>query len=271
VCGCNFYPGICEPAAPNSTTPCACDPDCQTASPCTADGHCDTWCPSGTDPDCACTCNYNEYCEAAANYNTTPLPASGFEDTCACDPDCEVNEFACMDDGHCDTWCQAAHDPDCGGVSPCRDRFMLVGERYGDELMLSGSYEDPDLDYGYGWVYLSPDLSSGSAEIFTEFAAEHVDCVDSLVVEAYGVDDSYFGDGAEMYLFNWDTFQFDLLSDSTVNAPEGYFDNFVFDVLPYLACGTGPDAKCYVNAKINASAWDATHLLWVGIWVHTSP
>ena len=95
-----------------------------------------------------------------------------------------------------------------------------------------------------------------------------MDCVDSIRVEAWGYDDSTFGDGAEMYLYNWDEFDFDLLPDETVADPEGSFQNDVIDPLPYMYCGT---EKCFVNAKITGSAWDNTHLWWVEIYVHMSP
>ena len=257
-CNCDFFPGICEASAPGSSQACSCDLDCGSA--CTADSHCDTWCPAGSDPDCSCGCDYNEYCEAAAQNST---------DTCSCDPDCELNEDACSDDGHCDTWCPADDDPDCAAnADPCRDRWMSIGWRWGDELILYDSYEDPDSVEGDSWVLLSPGLSSGSAEIFVEFAKEHSSCVDSIRVEVYGYDDSFFGDGAEMYLYNWDTFQFDLLPDQTVGSTEDLYNNDVANVEPYMYCGS---QKCYVNAKVGASAWDNTHVLWVEVYVHMAP
>jgi hypothetical protein len=256
-CDCDFYPGICEPDAPNSTTPCPCDPDCGT--PCGADGHCDTWCPSGDDPDCSCVCDYNEYCEADA-------PDSDV--TCSCDPDCEPHEYACSDDGHCDTFCPAGVDPDCGGVDPCRDRWLSVGWRWADELWLYDSYEQPDPDEGGYWVLLSPNFSSGTGELFVELAAEHIACVDNMRVEVWGYDDSVFGDGAEIYLYNWNTYSFDLLPDETVGDTEGVYTNYVTDVLPYIWCGTD---KCFIDAKVTGSAWDNTHVWWMEVFVHMAP
>ncbi len=260
-CSCDFFPGICEVEAPGSSVACSCDDDCTNGSPCSADSHCDSWCPAGEDPDCDCTCDYNEYCEAAS---------PGTTDTCTCDPDCEPNESACSDDGHCDSYCPDGDDPDCpaGTVDPCRDRWMSIGWLWGDELMLDGSYDQPDPDEGGSWVLLSPDLVSGSGEIFAEFAAEHSDCVQGIRVEVYGYDDALLGDGAEFYLYNWDTFTFDLLADQTVGSSEDFYDNEVVDPQPYMYCGA---EKCYVDAKIRASAWDNTHVFWVEVYVHMAP
>ncbi len=260
-CSCDFFPNVCEAASPGSTTACSCDDDCANSSACTSDGHCDTWCPSGADPDCACTCDYNEYCEAAD-------PDSS--DICSCDPDCEPHEEACSDDGHCDIFCPDGVDPDCPAdtVDPCRDRWMSIGWLWGDELMLDGSYETPDPDEGDSWVLLSPDFVSGSGEIFVEFAAEHADCVTGIRIEVYGYDDALLGDGAEFYVYNWDTFRFDLLADQTVGADTDLYDNDVVDPQPYMYCGS---EKCYVDAKIGASGWDNTHLLWVEVYVHMAP
>jgi hypothetical protein len=256
TCDCDFYPGICEPDAPNSTTACSCDPDCGT--PCGADGHCDSWCPVDEDPDCGCACDFNEYCEAEAMDSST---------TCDCDPDCEPNEYACSDDGHCDSYCPDGVDPDCG-ADPCRERWMSIGYLWGDQVWLYDSYEQPDPVEGAWWALLSPGLSSGTAEAFMEFAAENVSCVDFIRVEVLGYDDSVFGDGAEMYLYNWDTFSFDLLPDETVGSTLDYYFNDVFDVTPYLYCVS---EKCYINAKVTASAWDNTHLKWMEIYVHMTP
>ncbi len=256
-CACDFYPGICEPDDVGSTAPCTCDPDCSGgATPCGADGHCDSWCPQGADPDCDCGCDYNEYCEAAA---------SGTTDTCTCDPDCELHEEACSDDGHCDIFCPDGTDPDCG-EDPCRPRWMSIGWRYGEELFLYGSYEAPDPDEGADWVLLSPGLSGGSGEIFVEFAAEHINCVQQVKVEVAGYDDSFFGDGAEVYLYNWDTGEFNLLP-TTVGDQLDWYENVVSDPAPYVFCGT---TKCYVNAKVGASAWDNTHVWWVELYVYMS-
>jgi len=270
-CDCDFYAGICEPDSPGSTTACACDPDCTGGTPCDSDGHCDTWCPSGADPDCTCACDYNEYCEAGTQGGT---------DTCACDPDCELNEEACSDDGHCDTWCAAGWDPDCG-ENACRDRWMAVGYREANQMWLDGGYDDPDPDEGAPWVQLSPGLSSGSAEAFVEFAAENVGCVSSIRIEAWGYDDSLFGDGAEVYIYNWDTYQFDLLPDATINEPYdpvplypgAWATNIALDPAPYLLCGSGAEAKCYIDVQIGASAWDQTHLwdVWVDVYMTMNP
>jgi hypothetical protein len=261
VCDCDFTSGICEPDSPGVTTACSCDPDCTGGSACASDGHCDSWCPPDSDLDCDCGCDYNEYCEAGTQGGT---------DTCACDPDCELNEVACEDDGHCDTWCAAGWDPDCG-EDACRDRWMLVGYREADQMWLDGAYNDPDSVEGSPWVELSPGLSSGSAETFVEFAAENMGCVSSISIDAWGYDDSVFGDGAEVYIYNWDTYQFDLLSDATINTPEGWFTNTALDPAPYLLCGSGAEAKCYINVKIGASAWDQTHLWDMEVYVHMTP
>ncbi|MBN2494950.1 MAG: hypothetical protein JXR96_10200 [Deltaproteobacteria bacterium] len=260
VCDCDFYRGICEPEEPSSTTACSCDSDCTSGTPCVTDGHCDSWCPPNSDPDCDCLCDYNEYCEA-----DTP----GGTDTCPCDRDCESNEVACADDGHCDTWCPAGADPDCG-ADACRDRWMRVGFRQADQSWLSGSFLDPDPAEGSPWVQLSPGLQPGSAEVWVEFAAEHLDCVRSLRIQVWGYDESVVGDGAEFYIFNWQTYKFDLLPDETVRSPEGFYTNGVQDLAPYLLCGSGVQAKCYVDAKLGASAWDDTHLRDVRIEVYMS-
>jgi hypothetical protein len=258
ACDCDFTHGICEPTAPGSTTACSCDPDCSGTSACGADAYCDSWCPPNVDPDCNCGCTYNEYCEA---------DAVGSTGTCSCDPDCEVNEVACSDDGHCDTWCPAGYDPDCG-VDACRDRWMSVGYRTAHQMWLSGSYEDPDSDEVSPWVQLSPGLSSGAAETIVEFAAEHASCIDSIRVDAWGYDDSIFGDGAEMYLYNWDTYEFDLLPDETIGSLEGWYTNVVLDFSPYVLCGV---TYCYIDLKIGASSWDQTHLLDAEVFVGMSP
>ena len=119
-CNCDYYDGICEAAARNSQTPCACDSDCGTGDePCTDDGHCDSWCPSEEDPDCDdCDCDYyDDICEAEED---------GTDVECDCDPTCaeDANRVACEADGHCDTWCEVngqCKDPDCNdaGESEC--------------------------------------------------------------------------------------------------------------------------------------------------------
>ncbi|HEY3351796.1 MAG TPA: hypothetical protein VGQ83_00985 [Polyangia bacterium] len=267
-CACDYYRNVCEAASPGSSTACACDPDCAGKQPCQNDGHCDTWCPLGTDPDCGatCACNYNQYCEAGAQ---------GSSDSCACDPDCETHDVACMDDGHCDSWCPPGVDPDCGGAAACRERVgqpgMSVGWRFGSELYLDGSYSSPDPVKGAEWALLSPGLAAGYGEMWVEMAAEHVACVDALVMEVYGYDDSYFGTGAQMYLYNWDTLRFDLLPTATVGATLDFYQNRVGTAQPYLLCGTGAKAKCYVNAKLAAGAFDNTHVWWVEVWAHTHP
>lgn len=258
VCVCDFNPDVCEAAVEGSSEACACDPDCDGAEACGSDGHCDSWCPPGVDPDCGCSCDYNAYCEAAA---------PGTADTCPCDPDCELHEQACSDDAHCDTYCPEGQDPDCG-QDPCRARWISAGWRYGDEMWLFDNHENPDPDNGAPWVLLSPGLSGGSAEIFVAFAAEHVGCVDTLAVEVYGYDDSTFGDGAEMYLYNWDTGVFDLLPDHKVDHTQGLHANELTGIAPYIWCG---ETKCFVDAKLNAGAWDNTHVLWMEIWLGLSP
>ncbi len=259
-CECDFYPNICEADSPNSSTACSCDGDCGTA--CGADGHCDSWCPSGTDPDCDCSCDFNEYCEADA-------PDSS--DTCLCDPDCELNEEACSDDGHCDIYCPTGVDPDCG-VDACRTRWMNVGYRYADELWLSGSYTNPDPVELAPWVLLSPNLSSGEAEIWVEFAEENSACVDQIEIWAWGYDDSVFGDGAEVYLYNWNTFGWDLMSETfDGGAADWVINTQSLNTEDYLLCGSGSGAKCYIDAKIGASAWDNTHFEDVYVDVHMTP
>ncbi|MBI5480801.1 MAG: hypothetical protein HY906_18225 [Deltaproteobacteria bacterium] len=268
VCDCDYTTGICEPAAPNSTTACVCDPDCSGGKrPCVSDGYCDSWCPAGADPDCGCACDYNEYCEAAE--------VDSYE-TCACDPDCELHDWACSDDGHCDTWCPDGADPDCG-VDACRSREMSIGWRYGAEMWLDGVYENPDPDNGLDWVLLSSGgwAGEGTAEMFVEFAAEHLSCVTGMKLEVYGYDDSSFGDGAEMYLWNWNTGQYDLLADQTVgwtsDARPAFFENWVLAIDDYVLCGSGAHAKCYVDAQLRASTWDNTHVWWTELWVQMSP
>ena len=117
-------------------------------------------------------------------------------------------------------------------------------------------------------MLLSPGLSSGSAEAMLEFASENVSCVQSLRAYAYGYDDSIFGDGAEMYLYNWDTGQYDLLPDETIGWPEDFFFNSVIDPTPYLLC---LGDYCYVGLKYGASSWDNTHLWFGGVEVYMSP
>jgi hypothetical protein len=95
---------------------------------------------------------------------------------------------------------------------------MSIGWRFGDQMWLNGAYQTPDPVRASPWVLLSPDgwTGEGSAEMLVEFAAEHVSCAQALLLEVYGYDDSWFGDGAAMYLWNWNTGQFDLLPDQTV-------------------------------------------------------
>lgn len=260
-CDCDNQSGICEAGAPNSTTPCACDPDCGT--PCGSDIYCDPWCPSGNDPDCSgCACDFNEYCEAESQGSTN---------TCTCDLDCEPHESACMDDAHCDSWCPAGADPDCGGADPCRSRYMLVGWRNANEMYKLGSYNDPDPDEGSPWVELSPGMSSGGVWVIVQFSAENISCVDGIMVEAWGYDDSTFGDGAEMYLWDWNATNYDLLPDETINHTLGWHTNSVINPLPYVLCGSGQGAKCYIDFKIEASAWDNTHVWDAYVYVHMSP
>jgi hypothetical protein len=268
LCDCDYYPNVCEASAPGSTIACACDPDCSGGLlPCVLDGHCDTWCPANEDPDCGCSCDYNEYCEAADQNST---------DTCLCDPDCEPHDWACSDDGHCDTWCPDGEDPDCG-VDACRDREMSIGWRFGDELWLGGEYENPDSVEGAPWVLLSAGgwAGEGTGEMMVEFAAEHLSCVTGIKLEVYGYDDSTFGDGAEMYLWNWNTASYDLLPDQTVgwtsDGLPAYWDNWVYAIDDYVLCGTGERAKCYVDAQLRASTWDNTHVYWAELYTWMTP
>lgn len=260
-CYCDYNVGICEPDAPGSLNPCPCDPDCDGGKdPCVADGHCDTWCPPGSDPDCDygdCYCDYNEFCEAES---------PGSTEICPCDPDCLPNDRACSDDGHCDTYCPEGADPDCD-ADPCRPRWMSIGWRWADQMYLYDSYENPDPDEGAPWVLLSPGMSSGTAEIWLEFGSKIEDCVQSIEVEAYGYDDSWFGGGARVYLYNWETWTFDLLPDERIGSEQKIYLNAVANPVPYMICGA---KKCYVNAKVTAGAWDNTHLLWSEIWLYMS-
>jgi hypothetical protein len=264
LCACDFYDGVCEPQSPGSTVPCACDPDCAGgALPCTHDGHCDTWCPPETDPDCECACQHNEYCEAAA---------PGESATCACDPDCGLHDVACADDGHCDTYCPPGADPDCG-ADACRERWLDVGWRWGSELALSGVFDAPDPAAGDpAWVLLSADgwAGGGSGEILVSFAAEHRACMQALDVEVYGYDDSLLGSGAKLYLWNWSTSRYDLLPQA-LGSDEGWYENIVEDPAPYLACGSGPRARCFADARVSASTWDNSHVLWVALRVFMQP
>lgn len=259
VCGCDFIAGVCEPGTPDSTAACACDGDCAGGgSPCVADAYCDSWCPAGADPDCGCACDYNEYCEAAS---------VGSSATCTCDPSCELHEVACSDDGHCDTWCPTGVDPDCGtGVDPCRVRWVDVGWRWADEMTLAGNYDLPDPVELGSWALLSPDLSAGEATMSVRLAAEHSACIDAIGVDVWGYDDSLFGDGAEVYLYNWDTWEYDMLTYTVGYGSTGsWWSNTVSIVSPYLLCGTD---LCWIDVKIGASAWDNTHLsdVWVSAY-----
>jgi hypothetical protein len=268
VCDCDFYRDICEPGAPNSAVACSCDPDCSGGKqPCGDDGHCDSWCPAGVDPDCGCSCDYNEYCEAAERDSS---------ETCLCDPDCEPHDWACSDDGHCDTWCPTGYDPDCG-KDACRARDLSIGWRFGDEMWLDGAYTSPDPDNGAPFVLLSPDgwSGEGTAEMMVEFAAEHLACVTGIKLEVYGYDDSWFGDGAEMYLWNWNTGNYDLLPDQTVGyTADGlpdFFENWITSIDDYILCGSAAHSKCYVDAQLRASTWDNTHVYWAELYVSMAP
>lgn len=85
----------------NTLCPAKADPDCPV---CELDGTCDARCTA--DPDCGCTCNFNPgICEPQAKGQTT---------ACSCDPDCLPDKKPCALDGHCDSWCPANTDPDCG-------------------------------------------------------------------------------------------------------------------------------------------------------------
>jgi hypothetical protein len=273
ACSCDYNMGICEPAARSSTAPCTCDPDCTGgAMPCQGDGHCDTWCPAGVDPDCtACACDYNPYCEAAS---------MGSSATCACDPSCDLNEVACADDAHCDTWCPSGADPDCGRAVPCEARWINVGYRRGNQLTLDGDYTAPDPTEGGYWIELSPSLGTGTAEMTVRMAADERSCVRQIRVEAYGYDNSAsdtcldfgFADGASIFIYNNRTSRFDLLPDAIdSNVAEWHRNDIGAATLSdYLRCATGED-YCYVRAKVEGSGWDCTHLSTLQIQVYLSP
>jgi len=258
-CTCDKETGICEADSPNTTTPCSCDPDCGT--PCQADGYCDYWCAPGADDDCGCICDFNEYCEAEAQGSST---------SCPCDIDCELHEYACSDDGHCDSYCPSGVDPDCG-EDPCRPRYMRVGYRNADETTLAGSYTNPDPNEGAPWVLLSPGVSGGSSEFYVGFSAEHVSCVTEIRIRVWGYDDATFGDGAEIRIWDWNNERFDLLPDETIGSTQGFYTNTAINPLPYMLCGTGQYAKCYIDVKIDASGWDNTHYWDAYVDVYMSP
>jgi tartrate-resistant acid phosphatase type 5 len=84
---------------------CAHDPDCAHVA-CADDGICEPACES--DPDCydRCPCDFRfAICEPLNRGSTT---------RCGCDPQCRGEALPCTADGHCDTWCPSAVDPDCG-------------------------------------------------------------------------------------------------------------------------------------------------------------
>jgi hypothetical protein len=91
---------------------CQYDPDCGSAPDCTSDSWCNPDCATGNDPDCQseCSCDYNEFCEAAAK---------GSSSTCTCDTDCAGGKSACSADYHCDTFCPTGVDPDCVEECSC--------------------------------------------------------------------------------------------------------------------------------------------------------
>ena len=104
-----------------------------------------------------------------------------------------------------------------------------------------------------------------------ELAEENSLCVDQILIEAWGYDDSLLGDGAEVYLYNWTFFRWDLLP-SNFDLAEDWVSNTVsLFVEDYLLCGTGDRAKCYINATTGASAWDNTHVWDVYVDVHMVP
>ncbi len=246
-CTCDNEQGICEVDSPHTTDPCTCDPDCGT--PCTADGYCDPWCTPGEDPDCGCNCDFTAYCEAQSMDST---------DTCPCDVDCDLHDYACSDDGYCDPWCPEGSDPDCG-EDPCRPRYMLVGYRNADETDLSGQYTNPCPEEGAPWVLLSPGNSSGESSFMVSFPKDHVDCVTEIKVKVWGYDDSWTGSGAEMQLYDWNNEQYDVLPDEKIGSDKAWYNNSAYNPLPYLYCTTGQYAKCYIQFKLRAAWNDNTH------------
>ena len=264
-CACDFDVGFCEPDAPDSFTACGCDPDCAPSPgggwPCTGDGYCDVWCPIDSDPDCYCSCDYNGYCEAA-EYGSTA--------TCMCDEACEPHESACSDDGHCDSWCPAGADPDCG-LDPCRARAVRIGRRYGEELLLEGSFAAPDPAEGALWALLSRGAAEGTGQLVVGIGAEHVECIDRLEVRFFGYDDSGSGEAAAVTLFNWETYGSDPLPGAVAGAASGEYSGETSDPGPYLLCGTGLRPRCFVHAELTAPAAARTHIGWVEAWAHVSP
>ncbi len=248
-CACDKMEGVCEVATPHSTEPCACDPDCVTKMPCIADGYCDPWCTPGEDPDCGCNCDFTPYCEAQAPDST---------ENCPCDVDCDLHMNACSDDGYCDPWCPEGVDPDCG-VDPCRPRYMLVGMRNADETSLSGGYTNPSPAKGAPWVLLSPGNSSGESEFQVSFAKDLLPCVTEIRVRVWGYDESWFGGGAQMHLYDWNNAKYDVLPDERVGSQEGWYQNSAHNPLPYMYCTTGNYAKCFIQFKLRAGWADKTH------------
>jgi hypothetical protein len=92
---------VCFDSGTNQVT----DPDCNPNTPETGDGPDNDSSPDG------CSCDYWGFvCEAGEKCT---------QDACTCDPDCTLPNSSltdtCVLDGHCDTWCPTAVDPDCEG------------------------------------------------------------------------------------------------------------------------------------------------------------
>jgi hypothetical protein len=74
-----------------------------------------------------------------------------------------------------------------------------------------------------------------------------------------------------MYLYNWNTNQFDLMPDERIGSPAGRYSNTFVSPFSYLYCTSGTFGKCYVTAKILGGSGNNTHLWDVYIYVQMSP
>ena len=85
-----------------------------------------------------------------------------------------------------------------------RDVYLWQGAPGGvRDVEVTADYEPAD---GSGHLELSV-ATRGPDPV--ALAAEHLGCIDAVRMEIYGYDDSLLGDGAEMFLYNWNTFGFD--------------------------------------------------------------
>lgn len=134
-CGnCNQGP-ICGDGTCNGTETCnTCSQDCACAPFC-GDGHCDddeSCTVEGLEEagDCVADCGYCDQPDCDCDYNEDVCEPEEKNSTvaCYCDPDCEFLD-PCDADDHCDTWCPAGTDPDCGSSEGyCGDGTCDDGE-----------------------------------------------------------------------------------------------------------------------------------------------